>query len=715
MEPTEKKTGLLDRGALRATLRRPICLYAALTFGFLVLFLLSCAVFRLSVPNLFFRRCADAFMDFFNSIRDAAQGGGAYTDRGIIYPPLADLIFLILSRLTPDYYNNTSAAERYSCWWTPACVIVLVLCLMAMIALYLIVVNRVLRGHPARIRRVAAVATLFSYPLMYMIERGNILFLTLVLVMLYAVWWDSEDKREREWALICLAAAAAIKLYPAIFGLLLLKRKRWREILRCIGYFLLLILIPSFFVGGPKILVTLVENCLVFFRRHTQDASFGDTSVAAILRAVLSAFGANYTPSALVSWGTMFAGVGISLAAFFLFRERDLEWLSLSVLLLLVPGAGGVYAWSYTLVALLLFFNRQPVRRDLVYFGVLMSVYLLVPIQFTVRSSDLFFPCLMASVAVILYLLLFFGEVLAWLLRHRVRAIRWANRGLAAVGACVFVLCVTGGAVASYQARHPEPMKTFEWVGGGSGTSWDPYRIASKEHLYTFAETVNGGYDFEDAYVRLECDVDFMGESWQPIGGVSKTTFRGIFDGGGHILSHAVIEDTTPTADVEQVAFFGAFDGILMNLCLRDCTVVGEFGAGLVGSNETGGSLILNCGVLDLIYTEKQSVSLIASYFFGTVYGCFAVDRATEEPTAPFIRHPGAGSVIDTCFMCGSEEVVPPPRLITEADILSDTFLPMLYQCCKLYAEVDGLPSAAQWQRSMFENSDINQYQNRRS
>ena len=38
-----------------------------------------------SFRRLFFRNGADCFMDFFNSARDAAQGAGAYTERGIIY------------------------------------------------------------------------------------------------------------------------------------------------------------------------------------------------------------------------------------------------------------------------------------------------------------------------------------------------------------------------------------------------------------------------------------------------------------------------------------------------------------------------------------------------------------------------------------------------------------------------------------------------------
>ena len=41
---------------------------------------------------------------------------------------------------------------------------------------------------------------------------------------------------------IALAAAAALKLYPALFGLFLLRERRFREIGRTVLYFLLLCL-----------------------------------------------------------------------------------------------------------------------------------------------------------------------------------------------------------------------------------------------------------------------------------------------------------------------------------------------------------------------------------------------------------------------------------------------------------------------------------------
>ena len=91
---------------------------------------------------------------------------------------------------------------------------------------------------------------MLSFPFLYLFERGNILLLTFVLVLIFLVFGDSPSRTRRELALLALAAAAALKLYPAIFALFLLRDKRYRELGRVILYFLLLSVLPTFFFGG---------------------------------------------------------------------------------------------------------------------------------------------------------------------------------------------------------------------------------------------------------------------------------------------------------------------------------------------------------------------------------------------------------------------------------------------------------------------------------
>lgn len=81
---------------------------------------------------------------------------------------------------------------------------------------------------------------------------GNSIILVISLLILFFYLRDSENKKERELALILLAIAAGLKMYPAIFGLLYLKEKRFKEAIRLIIYGLLFFFVPFIFFDGLK-------------------------------------------------------------------------------------------------------------------------------------------------------------------------------------------------------------------------------------------------------------------------------------------------------------------------------------------------------------------------------------------------------------------------------------------------------------------------------
>ena len=101
------------KGGLKSAFRE---LTPGKLFVFCVLFGAAwCVLYYFFNPNagfeaLFFRSGEDMFMDFFNSVRDAAQFARVYTERRVIYPPLANLLFLIFSRFLPASYTDTAFA-----------------------------------------------------------------------------------------------------------------------------------------------------------------------------------------------------------------------------------------------------------------------------------------------------------------------------------------------------------------------------------------------------------------------------------------------------------------------------------------------------------------------------------------------------------------------------------------------------------------------------
>ncbi len=210
----------------------------------------------------FFDRGNDLFMDYFNSLRDAAQGARAYTERRVIYPPMANLIFLALSFLVPSAYRNTTFAARHMWRAYPTAVLSLLLFLAIPFFITALMWN-VARRRDALPPR-ALLVLLLNVPLFYLLERGNILLLTLPALLFFLYYYESQHAWQRECALLSLAFAISIKLYPALFLLFLLARKRFSAVLRVLSYSAALLFFPVFAFGGISAFRVLLANILSF-------------------------------------------------------------------------------------------------------------------------------------------------------------------------------------------------------------------------------------------------------------------------------------------------------------------------------------------------------------------------------------------------------------------------------------------------------------------
>lgn len=206
----------------------------------------------------------DTGMDFFHSI-EYVRGRDPYTIFEVIYPPLANALYLFLFNLIP---RNVSGLWTYDfdesigfrgteldlrTYQAP----LLLFILYSVVCAFLIVeVSRyILRGRKPVLRSVVAFCVLTSYGMLYGMERGNIILLAWPCAAFFVATYRSENKLLRELGLLALAVSAGIKLYPAIFGLLLLDRKEFKAAIRTVIYGVLSILVPMIpFHGGLKTL-----------------------------------------------------------------------------------------------------------------------------------------------------------------------------------------------------------------------------------------------------------------------------------------------------------------------------------------------------------------------------------------------------------------------------------------------------------------------------
>lgn len=372
---------------------------------------------------LFFESGNDCFMDFFNSIRDAAQGLAAYTERHIIYPPLANFFYFLIAKAMPSWYVNTSFDDRGMAQsHVPLLLLAIVVdVLFALTALWLL--RCLLKDRPAWERYLFLFVFELSFPFLYLFERGNILLLTFVLVLVFLVFGDSPSRTRRELALLALAAAAALKLYPAIFALFLLRDKRYRELGRVILYFLLLSVLPTFFFGGPvPVFSALLSNLFDFTQyKSTAEGGFsGSTPLTGCISLLGGLFGFQLSVPSVLKWVLVAVPVLAFILCFFLSKTRFFSWLSLFGVLLSVPGVGSLYLLIFAFIPLFFFFQEEEELSHTVRALALVFFFLvLLPLPIGIRKNLSLSAMLSALLALPLVLFLCIFETV-----NRLRAYR---------------------------------------------------------------------------------------------------------------------------------------------------------------------------------------------------------------------------------------------------------------------------------------------------
>ena len=175
---------------------------------------------------------------------------------GCCFPPLAYLFYLFINRLLP----SQGIANMSDYKLIPAGVLLY----FAMVAFCMMIIALFIYESLEKRRGAAILACgliLFSEPFFAgAIERGNSVLLTLVLLLLALYCKEQKSAVLQELGLVLLAVAACLKLYPAVFGVLYLYEKRWKQALRLVCYGLFLFFVPFAFFGGYPGFLAFLHN-----------------------------------------------------------------------------------------------------------------------------------------------------------------------------------------------------------------------------------------------------------------------------------------------------------------------------------------------------------------------------------------------------------------------------------------------------------------------
>ena len=362
--------------------------------------------------GFFFLSFDDFLADFLNVVGYSAYGDPyhclAYTglsEKG--YPPLCYVLMRPFANLVPinQYYEQNNFLDMYH---KPLLLLMIMLMLsFIMITLYSIIKSKT--DGNAFEKNLMAALLVMSSPVLFTIERGNIILLSFVFVMIFIFYYNDENAIKKELALVSLGLAFGLKLSPALFGCLLLFNKQYKEAVRAAIYGLLFLFVPFLFLkGGFSNIPDMIGNMRLLSASYSADSGCTLTSC-------LTSIGSNPDFAFLIG-GRFRYLVCLYLGVCSIFCRRYWERVTiLGLIILLIPIPSHYYNILYMIPSAILFFKEKQFRKldwiALICFIILFSLNVerYIPHIFNYRSA-LF--CLML-------LMIFYGTVpmLIWLTR----------------------------------------------------------------------------------------------------------------------------------------------------------------------------------------------------------------------------------------------------------------------------------------------------------
>lgn len=348
---------------------------------------------------VFFGRGDDTFSDLIKPCQ-YMEGLNPYMGEGsqgdMILPPLGFMMLYPLAKIMQD------APSYYRFAWVGAS--------MASSAILLFYACFSLYRGPSRLRPWVLLGLSFSSVFLYAFERGNAIVLSAFFVAVFLLYYDSEKPLLKHLAFLCLAIAAGMKIFPALFGLLLLYEKRYKDAALLVAYGVVLSLVPIFFFEGGA-----VANFEAFLSNLALHA-------AKFKHRIMPRFGLPYlglpwyyTYLRSMEW-LSYAMAGASLVFLPLYQRKWQKLLLLGCLAVMMPVSSSIYNALYLFPILMIFLGEErPRPLDYVYAALL--ALMLSPYQLPVIPNQ------QANYCLALVWLLLLGEG-AWLGLRRLRGRR---------------------------------------------------------------------------------------------------------------------------------------------------------------------------------------------------------------------------------------------------------------------------------------------------
>lgn len=333
-------------------------------FYFLLLICILCIVYYVLeyflhgkyFVSVFANAFDDTFMDFFNSVNNAKFD--PYEDMFSNYPALACLICKFFFEMIPYELREGNGFNLRN---VQAAMIPFII-YNAVVFWFIQVLIREKSVLSKESKTTLSLILLLCAPIVFAVERGNLILLSFALTMFFSFFFDCKNKVIKEVSFMALAIAAAIKIYPAIFGLLLLKRKDVKEIARLVLYGVGVFIAPFFFYDGFTSLKLMIE-ALGYTSDISDEIGYGvNLSLYNIIETIGIIFDMHINDAFRSILIIVVAGMLI--LGFFILKKRWQESLCVTLLLIFLPKVNYYYVMIFMIIPIVEFLNECQMKQE---------------------------------------------------------------------------------------------------------------------------------------------------------------------------------------------------------------------------------------------------------------------------------------------------------------------------------------------------------------
>lgn len=300
-------------------------------------------------------------------------------EEGLNYPAGAIILLKALCHMLPadfDMVNSYSSLQTYLNS-VMGYVMFMMVCLMIFLGYFMKVETQKNAD-----KFIFSCALLLSGPIIYNWECGNIVFLAIAFIYIFLLLYNSDNKYFRLLAYLALGIATALKVYPAVFSLMVLSRSNKKEFIVCAVIVLVITVAPFFYFDGIETIKIFFLN---FFSESEMKADWGlgyNYSFQNLCKMV-SMFLGVYIEGSIPLWSKLIP-MGITLFIFFISKEEWQKLFALSLLCVWFPDYSYGYMLPLFIPALCALFKSPDAKSHKVY----SVAFLLILIPYALPRLD---------------------------------------------------------------------------------------------------------------------------------------------------------------------------------------------------------------------------------------------------------------------------------------------------------------------------------------